>query len=187
MERKPKQQADSPGSDISPKSPAPKQPSRTGYFPSSGDADVAGGSSTSGKASDGDGSSGRKSIISFVNELVVKSPAVDGTQENMNEPRRPIDRRKSSASSVTFLPARSPSLPQGKGKGKQKQTDSSRIRASSPPHERYVSHDFFFASAHIIWFFTNTPYPCILRCDFRDKTWSKKRECAGERTKHSSE
>ncbi|KAL2206397.1 hypothetical protein CC79DRAFT_1369815 [Sarocladium strictum] len=112
--------ARSPDSDVSPASPGTLKPE---YFPT--------GESVSLKTSDSkttqssDTPSEPKSAVSF-GELRKPADGVDS---------RSVDnsiRRKSSVSSVTFRRPRNPSLPQGD----HQVTGGSRLRASSPPHQR---------------------------------------------------
>ncbi|KAM4062159.1 universal stress protein family protein [Hirsutella rhossiliensis] len=73
----------------------------------------------------------RKSSVSFPTDLPKSDPpaaADDGSEGAAG--------RKSSASSITFRPPKDPSLPQGH----QRQTGGSRIRASSPPYQRFQQH-----------------------------------------------
>ncbi|KAF9877474.1 universal stress protein family [Colletotrichum karsti] len=72
------------------------------------------------------------------------SPSLDSTKENSSADSSRTEsfaarHRGSSISSLTFAPVRNPSLPQGN----QKQTGKERIRASSPPPERFQTHVAF--------------------------------------------
>lgn len=139
----------SPDSDVSPKTADPSTDKQAEYFPVESSTiesnNTAGGSNTSVKTSEGEGegegevegdaSSGRKSSISFVAELPTR-PARDSSEAQVDS-RMQMSRRKSS---VSFLPPRNPSLPQGN----QKQADGSRLRERSPAHERYVCVIAFF-------------------------------------------
>ncbi|KEY69042.1 hypothetical protein S7711_10696 [Stachybotrys chartarum IBT 7711] len=112
------------------------------YFPAGQNA--AEGPNTSGRTSEADRSSERRSSVSFasqttkLNESIASSAEENTTQHSAahNDERRgsqaePLA-RKASTSSVKFRQPRNLSLPQGN----QKQTDASRIRASSPPPNR---------------------------------------------------
>ncbi|KAI5457793.1 hypothetical protein BGZ63DRAFT_427826 [Mariannaea sp. PMI_226] len=118
-------------SDISPKTIQPPSGSKEEYFPS--DATIDGsGTSVRASGSDGDNSSGHKSSISFAPDLAAaRSSSLESTDTNVNESAFILD-RKGSVSSVTFRRPRNPSLPQGD----PHHMCGSRIRASSPPHER---------------------------------------------------
>ena len=115
----PQQTVRSPDSDVSPSS-HPKNPE---YF-SPGETETL--KTTESKTTDSsDNTSEQKPGISF-GEL---QKPTDGTDSKMSDSGV---RRKSSVSSVTFRKPRNPSLPQGD----HQVTGGSRLRASSPPHER---------------------------------------------------
>ncbi|KAK7402603.1 hypothetical protein QQX98_011644 [Neonectria punicea] len=116
-------------SDVSPKTVVPHS-SKNDYFPS--DVTTIDGSGTSVRVSDGDESSARKSSVSFPPDLpVARSSSLESAEDDAANVNVHLG-RKASISSVTFRKPRNPSLPQGNSK----QTDGSRIRASSPPHQR---------------------------------------------------
>lgn len=116
-------------SDVSPKT-VPPHGSKSDYFPC--DVTTVDGSGTSVRVSDGDESSACKSSISFAPDLLVaRSSSLESAENDAVNVNVHLD-RKASVSSVTFRKPRNPSLPQGNSK----QTDGSRIRASSPPHQR---------------------------------------------------
>jgi hypothetical protein len=130
----PKHAARSPDSDVSPGTENPRAAnthSKAEYFPNDS-SNAAEGSNTSVKTSSWDGSSERKSSISFVADLPKPNSGTTTDEDEAEGRRRSSLGRKSSTSSVTFRAPRNPSLPQGS----QKQTDATRIRASSPPHDR---------------------------------------------------
>ncbi|KAK7421846.1 hypothetical protein QQZ08_009791 [Neonectria magnoliae] len=116
-------------SDVSPKTVVPHS-SKNDYFQS--DVTTIDGSGTSVRVSDGDESSAHKSSVSFAPDLpVARSSSLESAEDDAANVNVHLD-RKASISSVTFRKPRNPSLPQGNSK----QTDGSRIRASSPPHQR---------------------------------------------------
>ncbi|KAG7121582.1 hypothetical protein HYQ45_014508 [Verticillium longisporum] len=81
-------------------------------------------------------------------DLTLQSPSsasIDsGTTVRPSESGGPSEtggrERKASISSLSFAPLHNPALPQGT----HKKTDKTRIRASSPPPNRYVSFSFVF-------------------------------------------
>ncbi|KAF7545729.1 hypothetical protein G7Z17_g8964 [Cylindrodendrum hubeiense] len=124
--------------DVSPKTTVPRG-SKDDYFPS--DLTTVDGSGTSVRASDGDESSACKSSISFAADppTVHSSSLGSADDEVSTKTNEDTMARKASISSVTFRRPRNPSLPQGN----PQLTTGSRIRASSPPHQRFQRHIAF--------------------------------------------
>jgi hypothetical protein len=102
----------SPDSDISLTSPTPVKAGQVDYF-----SPVVGSDSSKGKEKE-----------------IVTSPAPTDTSDGNQTSgvTSPDSSRKASVSSLSFRQPRNPSLPQGSAK----RTDSHRIRAASPPHQR---------------------------------------------------
>ncbi|KAK2037907.1 hypothetical protein LZ31DRAFT_156384 [Colletotrichum somersetense] len=120
---------DSPGSDISPKTPAqPSDKAKSDYFSIE---------SQPPKKEDDTNPAGPEPLsrVTTLSSYASPSPASASGSFSAESPRtethggRP---RGSSAASLAFAPLRNPSLPQGN----QKKTGNERIRASSPPPER---------------------------------------------------
>ncbi|KAH6976020.1 hypothetical protein BKA56DRAFT_617965 [Ilyonectria sp. MPI-CAGE-AT-0026] len=115
---------------VSPKASVPRG-SKDEYFPA--DITTVDGSGTSVRASEGDESSARKSSISYAADpATAHSSSIGSTDDDASTKVNEVMARKASISSVTFRRPRNPSLPQGN----PQHTTGSRIRASSPPHQR---------------------------------------------------
>ncbi|KAK1979711.1 hypothetical protein LZ30DRAFT_162840 [Colletotrichum cereale] len=120
---------DSPGSDISPKTPAqPSDKAKSDYFsiesqPQKKEDDIS--------AADPEPLSRVTTLSSYATPSPVSATGSFSAELSRTESYggRP---RGSSAASLAFAPLRNPSLPQGN----QKKTGKDRIRASSPPPER---------------------------------------------------
>jgi len=127
---------DSPGSDISPKTPAqPSDMPKSDYFsiepqPPKKEDDT--------NAADVEPLSRVTTLSSYASPSPVSASGSFSAESSRTESHagRP---RGSSAASLAFAPPRNPSLPQGN----QKKTGKERIRASSPPPERFQSHVAF--------------------------------------------
>lgn len=123
--------------DVSPKASVPRG-SKDEYFPA--DITTVDGSGTSVRASEGDESSARKSSISYAADpATAHSSSIGSTDDDASTKVNEVMARKASISSVTFRRPRNPSLPQGN----PQHTTGSRIRASSPPHQRFQRHIAF--------------------------------------------
>ncbi|KAF4337371.1 hypothetical protein FBEOM_8755 [Fusarium beomiforme] len=136
-------------SDISPRTIEPPKNTTTEgtkveYFPDSNTVD---GSNTSVRASDGDDSSARKSSISFAPDPREGRSSSRESNQNSTQCQDMMVQRKSSTGSVSFRRMTNPQLPQGK----PQQMNNSRIRASSPDHERYVVFLFITSPLTIAW------------------------------------
>jgi nucleotide-binding universal stress UspA family protein len=137
----PKPGGRTPDSDISPGTEQPRA-AKIDYFPPDNNAATEGSSASK---TSWDGSSERKSSISFAADL--PKPSNTSSSNNTDEDEASLRRkslgaltqRKSSVSSITFRALRNASLPQGS----EKRIDGSRIRDSSPPHKRFENHVAF--------------------------------------------
>ncbi|WYZ39948.1 hypothetical protein EsH8_IV_000289 [Colletotrichum jinshuiense] len=124
----------SPDSDISPKTPLqPSDKTKLDYF-----------SIASQRRRDDDTKGGDVEQLSRATTLSsFASPSLESRTGSVSAESSRTEfearHRGSSISSLAFAPTRNPSLPQGN----QKKTDKERIRASSPPPERFQSHVAF--------------------------------------------
>ncbi|KAF5000726.1 hypothetical protein FGRMN_1567 [Fusarium graminum] len=128
-------------SDISPRTTVPPKNStsdteKADYFPDSNTVD---GSNTSVRASDGDDSSARKSSISFAPDPRTGRSSSRESNQNQTSNKDCMIQRKSSTGSVSFRRMTNPQLPQGN----PQQMSNTRIRASSPNHQRFQKHVAF--------------------------------------------
>lgn len=127
------QNGTSPASDVSPRT---VDPNSGGYFSSPESPKVSAEliSKTSNDPSIGAGDDGAEPKSITFGTLSKPSEMEKGNSNSNSTTADGSVRRKSSVSSVTFRQPRTPGLPQGE----HQIMGGSRIRASSPPHQRYV-------------------------------------------------
>ncbi|KAF4774878.1 putative universal stress protein family [Colletotrichum scovillei] len=131
----------SPDSDVSPKTPLqPSDQTKTDYFSIESSSQAQSQKKDEeAKANDAEPLSRATTLSSIASPSPLESATGSFSAESSRTESYGGRPRGSSIASLSFAPLRNPSLPQGN----QKKTNKERIRASSPPPERFQSHVAF--------------------------------------------